>query len=310
MSSFRNLSVIALIAFVAGITPAKLQEAPQPEVSVLIATPCYGGLVYESFYMSVVRTLMYYRNSPNVFVHASTVPGIADLPKARGALIYEFLSKPYYTHLLFVDADIEFSPHLIERVARSGKDVACVIYPKKAIQWDGIQRAAALGGRQVADLDTLKSMGLNYPVEWEFESSTGKDQGSVKTDKNGFARVKRAGAGFMMISREAILKMRTAYPELSYMDLTSKQIHYAFFHTVLESSPQTGGVNAWISEDFAFCDRWSALGGEIWVDLLSGLNHTGTFKYEGKEWLQRYSPSNNNLSDDKGDAVDKNKGEL
>jgi hypothetical protein len=94
------------------------------------------------------------------------------------------------------------------------------------------------------------------------------------------------------------------------MDLTSKQIHYAFFHTVLESSPQTGGVNAWISEDFAFCDRWSALGGEIWVDLLSGLNHTGTFKYEGKEWLQRYSPSNNNLSDDKGDAVDTTKGEL
>jgi hypothetical protein len=34
--------------------------------------------------MSVVRTLMYYRNSPNVFVHASTVPGIADLPKVWG----------------------------------------------------------------------------------------------------------------------------------------------------------------------------------------------------------------------------------
>jgi len=247
--------------------------------------------VYESFYLSVVRTMMYYRHSDQIFVHASTVPGIADLPKARGALIYEFLSNPKYTHLIFVDADIEFAPSLIERVVRSGKDVACVMYPKKAIQWDGIQRAAAMGGKHVADLAILKSMGLNYPVEWEFESATGQESGSVHTDHNGFARVKRAGAGFMMISRNALEKMRDAYPELAYVDLTSKQTHYAFFHTVLEKSPMSGGQMAWISEDFAFCDRWSALGGEIWVDLFSGLNHTGTIKYEGKEWLQRYQPS-------------------
>jgi hypothetical protein len=26
------------------------------------------------------------------------------------------------------------------------------------------------------------------------------------------------------------------------------------------------------------------------VDLLSGLNHTGSLKFEGKEWLTRYTP--------------------
>jgi hypothetical protein len=26
------------------------------------------------------------------------------------------------------------------------------------------------------------------------------------------------------------------------------------------------------------------------VDLLSGLNHTGSIKFEGKEWLARYTP--------------------
>ena len=288
MKSFWSVATLAI--FLVGVTPATLQGTPASVASVLIATPCFGGVVYESFYLSVVRTLMYYRHSDHIFVHASTVPGIADLPKARGALIYEFLSNPKYTHLIFVDADIEFAPSLIERVVTSGKDVACVMYPKKAIHWDGIQRAAALGGRHVADLATLKSMGLNYPVEWEFESSTGQDSGTVKTDANGFARVKRAGAGFMMISRNALEKMREAYPELAYVDLTSKQTHYAFFHTVLERSPVADGQMAWISEDFAFCDRWSALGGEIWVDLISGLNHTGTIKYEGKEWLQRYQP--------------------
>jgi hypothetical protein len=42
-----------------------------------------------------------------IYLHASTVPGIADLPKARGALIAKFLSEASYTHILFVDADIE-----------------------------------------------------------------------------------------------------------------------------------------------------------------------------------------------------------
>mmetsp|Transcript_39887 Transcript_39887/g.55441 ORF Transcript_39887/g.55441 Transcript_39887/m.55441 type:complete len:266 (-) Transcript_39887:324-1121(-) len=258
----------------------------------MIGTPCYGGLVHDSFYLSVVKSLQYYRNSP-IQIAASTVPGIADLPKARAALIFEFLSHPSYTHLLFVDADIQFSPHLIERAVSSGKDVVCVMYPKKAIEWEGIQRAAALGPSHVADLATLKALALNYPIEWEFESATGKESGSVQTDVNGFARVRRAGAGFMMVTRRALEKMRDSYPDLSFQDLSSGQTHYAFFHSVLEKQSLTGKMH-WISEDFAFCDRWNALHGEVWVDLLSGLNHTGTMKYEGEQWLRRYQLSNNN----------------
>jgi hypothetical protein len=34
----------------------------------------------------------------------------------------------------------------------------------------------------VSDLSRLKAMGLNYPVEWEFESSTGEEAGNVHTD--------------------------------------------------------------------------------------------------------------------------------
>ena len=45
-----------------------------------------------------------------------------------------------------------------------------------------------------------------------------------------------------------------------------------------------------MSEDFAFCDRWRALGGTVWVDLTLGLNHTGPVKFEGGKWVERYVP--------------------
>jgi hypothetical protein len=36
------------------------------------------------------------------------VPGIADLPKARGALVSKFLKDEAMTHLFFIDADVQF----------------------------------------------------------------------------------------------------------------------------------------------------------------------------------------------------------
>jgi len=196
--------------------------------------------------------------------------------------------------VLFVDADIEFAPEMLERFAASGHDVVAGVYPKKAIQWENlrahVQKLGAEGAKSM-DMNVLKAVSLDYPVEFEFEEDptrTGKDeQGSVRTDTNGFARVRRAGAGFMMVSKGAIEAMVRAYPELAYVDPPSGQTHWAFFHTVFG---ERGGKNMWVSEDFAFCDRWRRISGDkgVWVDLTRGLNHVGPVKFEGDGWLQRY----------------------
>ena len=51
----------------------------------------YGGLVTDAYHLSVVRAYIHYKDSATVELSSATVPGIADLPKARGALIYQFL---------------------------------------------------------------------------------------------------------------------------------------------------------------------------------------------------------------------------
>ena len=190
---------------------------------ILLATPCYGGLVTDAYHLSVIRSYIHYQNNPNVELSSATVPGIADLPKARGALIYQFLQNPSQTHILFVDADIEFAPEMLERFASSGHDVVTGIYPKKAIHWDNVrEHIQKLGGpergglKHALDMKVLKAVSLDYPIEFEFEDDpTAVDEkGTVPTDKNGFARVRRAGAGFMMVSRKAIETMAREYPDL------------------------------------------------------------------------------------------------
>ena len=41
---------------------------------------------------------------------------------------------------------------------------------------------------------------------------------------------------------------------------------------------QTG---TYLSEDFSFCRRWTAMGGEIWADLQSKLTHVGAVDFTG-----------------------------
>ena len=101
--------------------------------------------------------------------------------------------------------------------------------------------------------------------------------------RNGFARVSFAGTGFLMIRREVLLAMLERYPELRYAHdhkpddkLSGSPWRCALFNCMIDE--QTG---TYLSEDFSFCRRWTAMGGEIWADLQSRLTHVGTVSFTG-----------------------------
>jgi len=134
-------------------------------------------------------------------------------------------------------------------------------------------------------LDELKSSLLEYPIEFEFEDGNPETVGQVQTDGNGMGRVRRAGSAFMMVTRPAVNRLAAAYPELAYLDPPSQKTHYGLFYNGFTGQEDQ---RRWVSEDFAFCDRWRQIGGSVWVDLTSGLNHTGSIKYEGAHWIRRF----------------------
>jgi hypothetical protein len=52
--------------------------------------------------------------------------------------------------------------------------------------------------------------------------------------------------------------------------------------------PATG---IYLSEDFSFCKRWTDMGGEIWADLQSRLDHVGPTTFHGDVATQFEAPA-------------------
>jgi hypothetical protein len=137
----------------------------------------------------------------------------------------------------------------------------------KSIDWD------AIPNRHVHNQEPLAEAGLVY---------VGKlCEGDALKTEGGFATVTYAGTGFLLIKRAAVLRMTAAYPETHYRGVqsfpasASSENLFALFDCMID----TDGI--YLSEDYAFCKRWRALGGEIWLDRTSSLTHTGPYSFKG-----------------------------
>lgn len=247
---------------------------------VLIATPCYGGAVTMAYHLSVIRLLAEVAEKrPDVTVASFLLGNESLVTRARNTCVAYFLANTQYTHLFFVDADIDFSPQTFLRVLDSGKDVAAAVYPQKGIYWDRVASACAsraAEGKPMPTAEELSKAGLNYNVN--IHAGEG-----VRTlhHEDGFLPVDYCATGFLAIRRCVFDVLRAAYPEQQYSNVTLSDAsmhphNWLFFDCVTD--PVT---KQYLSEDYAFCKKWREAGGRIWADMTSSLGHVGTYKFEG-----------------------------
>ena len=57
----------------------------------------------------------------------------------------------------------------------------------------------------------------------------------------------------------------------------------------LDFDPMVDEEGTYLSEDFSFCRRWTAIGGEIWADLGSTLDHVGPSVFRG-DFSTQFAP--------------------
>ena len=232
---------------------------------LMIGTPCYNGTVTVNYMLSMMQ-LKDVLNREKIVFKLLTPSHESLITRARNFIANEFLRNEQCTHLLFIDADIEFPPLLVPRLLAADKDVISGIYPVKGLRLDRIMAQPAGTPPAVAEAACL-----DYAVKIGPESFV---------DPSGVVEVEYAATGFMLIKRDVLVRMAAANPQLryKYAFINDNSLeNYAFFDTAID--PDTLD---YLPEDYAFCKRWRNMGGAIHASLLGRLSHVGTRVYAGE----------------------------
>jgi hypothetical protein len=238
--------------------------------NVVIATPCYGGLMTHVYVNSLLK-LMGSKEKQGFGLGLFAAAHDSLITRSRNALVKSFLDATAATHLLFIDADIGFEPSAVLRLLQFDVEVAAGMYPLKVVDWARIRSTVGPGTTE----ETLRESGLHFVGVPCTDNE--------REERGGFVTGQYAGTGFMMIQRSAIERMVAAYPETAYRAMHTYPVqisqgapYYNLFDCMIH--PENG---AYLSEDFAFCHRFRKLGGKVWLDTTSRLTHVGSMEFAG-----------------------------
>ncbi len=225
---------------------------------LFVATPCYGGMLYQEYANSLLSTLFQFLvNGVGLEVYLAGNESL--IPRGRNHIVSEFMAGDS-THLLFIDADIQFHPKDVFKLLQADRHVTCGAYPLK-----------------------------KYPIEYVVNFP----ENALTNSKTKLVEIDDAGTGFMMIKRETIQAMQKSYPELHYTsdidggyrgeikDQIKLNLLKENLYSLFDTCHDVDNDNAYLSEDYTFCRRWQKMGGKVWLDPSIELNHIGKNVYQG-----------------------------
>lgn len=252
-----------------------------------IATPMYGGKCDAAFATSLLDLVEALVRIGVEYVF-DVVPGDSLISRARNTLAARFLQRRHDL-LLFIDADIEFSPldalTLMAHIATNRyMDIVCGAYPVKRTNWDAVQFAARRPELGFAPSPaSLPSCGASYFINFHEE-----DRHHPPTLSGAPVRIKYGGTGFMMIRRETLQTIASRRPDLHYRvdghagvsREQQRQVEpenmVAFFDCGID--PLT---RRYLSEDFMFSQVAESLGMRTYLMPAIKLSHHGPQVFRG-----------------------------
>jgi hypothetical protein len=254
----------------------KIEELKQHKL--FVATPMYGGMnhgLYMKSCLDLQTTMMRY----GIEIKFSFLFNESLITRARNYLVDEFL-RTEYTHLLFIDSDINFNAQDVIALLALDKDVIGGPYPKKSMNWSNIAHAA----RNHPDLEAKKLESL--VGEYVFNVVKGTQQFQVTEP----LEVMEIGTGYMMVKRDVFDKMKVEYPTIRYKpdhvgqaNFDGSRYIHAYFDTVIDTKESIvgGGSDRYLSEDYMFCQMWRKMGGQIYLCPWMKTQHIGSYAFTG-----------------------------
>jgi len=209
-----------------------------------IGIPCYGGMMSEPTVTSLLRFILLAQQA-GLNWSLDTMVNESLITRGRNNLMAKMMTNKAATHFMFIDADIRFEPDAILKMLACDKEVIAGLYPKKALP-------------------------VNYVINLKPET---KIQGDIFT-------VDTAGTGFLLFRREVYEKLIAAHPDTKYVDDVGLGKQYEpMMYSIFDCEIDERGH--YLSEDWLFCRRWQAIGGEIWAHSKVLLNHIGHYEFQG-----------------------------
>jgi hypothetical protein len=234
--------------------------------SVALCVPCYGGQIHAKTAKSIAVALRAL-DVAGLHVEWMTIEHESLVQRARNVLAHLFL-KSRCERMVFIDADIVFHPQSLANLLERNEDLVGAAYPRKCINWESVRTAAAAGEPDLQRYAADFVVNVLRPHEGVVEAPV-RDSCLVE--------VEALATGFLSISRECLYKMCEAYPETVYSD-DSRQHAGEGIHALFD-----GGIvgQRYLSEDYLFCHRWRAIGGQCWLHIGIPLGHIGQHTYAG-----------------------------
>ena len=207
-----------------------LEELQKTNPKIFIGLPCYGGMISENVFHSLL-SLQLWGMKNNIHFRTQTMGNESLITRARNTIVSMMLDDTNFvaTHLLFVDADIGFQPENIQRLLLADKDVACGIYPRKCIHWEKTIQAMKENPDITEQNLFAKSLGYNLNFD---------DPQNVQV-VDGFCKVQEAATGMMLVKREVFRTMKKSFLnvniiliKLSMVKLLNQIIVMTFFPLV------------------------------------------------------------------------------
>ena len=232
-----------------------LMKKTKPKVYV--AMPCYDSMRVETC-VSLIDTFSDLGGSGIECKFKSVKTSL--VTHGRNLLTAGFMDSGF-DYMLFVDADVEFSPEAVMRMLVPEKDIICTPYRNKEDPW--IDR---------------------YSVKF-------KDKDHIEILEWDIIEIEEGPAGLMLISRKVYERLMDKYPELKikFNEATREKMNkeigakddaidkymYNFWDTSFKK-------HQWKGEDLAFCDLARAAGFKLYANLDSWTTHHGSYGWKGR----------------------------
>jgi len=213
-------------------------------VSVMIATPCADGRYERLFLSGLINTLNEFKRL-GASAEFAEMPYCSDISLARTKLFGKFL-RSHHTHMLFIDDDMGWEAKDAVRLLELRKDFVVGVGPRKV-----------------------------KPVEFAWNVSDDYGRATpIKADmETGCLIASNTGLAFALISKHCAERMQQSYRDLSFVTADGKE-EVGVFEPMIFNRRR-------LSEDFAFCERWRRLGGQVLVLQDINLQHVGAHVWEG-----------------------------